>query len=86
MNFIKKTKNKQFIIVPLFSHIKWVENYSFFLFFFCNNTGEAPKVIPPIYFHGNYNRYKKYNNTEHVLNYKTLFSHMFINIGLFAND
>jgi hypothetical protein len=23
----------------------------------------APKVMPPIYFHGNYNRYKEHNNT-----------------------
>jgi len=23
----------------------------------------APKVMPPIYFHGNYNKYKEYNNT-----------------------
>jgi hypothetical protein len=26
-------------------------------------TRVAPKVIPPIYFHGNYNRYKEHNNT-----------------------
>jgi len=23
----------------------------------------TPKVMPPIYFHGNYNRYKEHNNT-----------------------
>jgi hypothetical protein len=23
----------------------------------------APKAMPPIYFHGNYNRYKEFNNT-----------------------
>ena len=26
-------------------------------------TMAAPKVMPPIYFHGNYNRYKEHNNT-----------------------
>jgi hypothetical protein len=26
-------------------------------------TRAAPKVMPPIYFHGNYNRYKEHNNT-----------------------
>ena len=25
-------------------------------------TRAAPKVMPPIYFHGNYNRYKEHNN------------------------
>ena len=28
-----------------------------------NSTRAAPKVMPPIYFHGNYNRYKEHNNT-----------------------
>jgi len=26
-------------------------------------TRAAPKLMPPIYFHGNYNRYKEHNNT-----------------------
>ena len=26
-------------------------------------TRAAPKVMPPIYFHGNYNGYKEHNNT-----------------------
>ena len=26
-------------------------------------TRAAPKVMPPIYFHGNHNRYKEHNNT-----------------------
>ena len=26
-------------------------------------TRAAPKVMPHIYFHGNYNRYKEHNNT-----------------------
>ena len=26
-------------------------------------TRAASKVMPPIYFHGNYNRYKEHNNT-----------------------
>ena len=26
-------------------------------------TRAAPKVMPPVYFHGNYNRYKAHNNT-----------------------
>ena len=26
-------------------------------------TRVAPKVMPPIYFHGNYNRYKEHNKT-----------------------
>ena len=29
----------------------------------CVYTRAAPKVMPPIYFHGNYNRYKEHNNT-----------------------
>jgi hypothetical protein len=28
-----------------------------------DDTRAAPKVMPPIYFHGNYNRYKEHNNT-----------------------
>ena len=27
------------------------------------STSAARKVMPPIYFHGNYNRYKEHNNT-----------------------
>ena len=27
------------------------------------STRAAPKVMPHIYFHGNYNRYKEHNNT-----------------------
>jgi hypothetical protein len=26
-------------------------------------TRVAPKVMPPIYFHGNYDRYKEHNDT-----------------------
>ena len=29
----------------------------------CEYMRAAPKVKPPIYFHGNYNRYKEHNNT-----------------------
>ena len=29
----------------------------------CTFTRAAPKVMPPIYFNGNYNRYKEHNNT-----------------------
>jgi len=29
----------------------------------CTQKRAAPKVMPPIYFHGNYNRYKEHNNT-----------------------
>ena len=32
------------------------------LIMFRNFTRAAPKVMPPIYFHGNYNRYKEHNN------------------------
>jgi len=34
-----------------------------------------PKVMPPIYYHGNYNRYKEHNNTnwKQILSYKMLF-------------
>ena len=28
--------------------------------------------MSPIYFHGNYNRYKEHNNTQQILSYKTL--------------
>ena len=28
------------------------------------HTYVALKVMPPIYFHGNYSRYKEYNNTN----------------------
>ena len=27
------------------------------------NTRVVPKLMPPIYFHGNYTRYKEHNNT-----------------------
>jgi len=27
------------------------------------NTKVAPKVTPPTYFHGNYNKYEEYNGT-----------------------
>ena len=47
---------------------------------YCENkkptyTRAAPKVMPPIYFHGNYSRYKEHNNAliEQILSYKTLF-------------
>ena len=29
----------------------------------CANAEVAPKVKPPIYFHGNYNKYKEHSNT-----------------------
>ena len=32
-------------------------------FIYGGYTRAAPKVMPPIYFHGNYNRYKENNNT-----------------------
>ena len=36
----------------------------------CNVTRVAPKVMPLIYFHGNYNRYKEHNNTVGTDAYK----------------
>jgi hypothetical protein len=52
--------------------------------YFIYSTRVAPEVIPPMYFHGNYNRYKEHNNTyltEQILSYKTLFFDVVTTIG-----
>ena len=37
--------------------------------------------MPPIYFHGNYNRYKEHNLLEQIVSYKTLFFDVVTTIG-----
>ena len=46
-------------------------------------TVVAPKVMPPIHFHGNDNGYKGHSNTliEQILSYKTLVFHIVTTIS-----
>ena len=57
-NCVLSTVNS--VCLVILDHLFFCPNLNQYLYYF---TRAAPKVMPPIYFHGNYNRYKEYNNT-----------------------